>query len=478
MRTNGRSSFDWASLALGGVLMLTLQRCSPDDRELGVTPVDAGPVAVGAGGSLVEGGGETAADPTPSDTEQGPTPATRVPPQGSDASSDIDSAGGGSCIEGSTEPCGPEREEGICRFGARSCSDGVWGECEGAVLPAARDCSSEQDNDCDGQPDNTLDDTCRCPLGGTRACDEHPDLDGKGPCIAGRQTCVAGPENATTDWGRAKVLSGPAQATRAKSRVTTRTATARPTAAATASRARPCPADRAATTASASGAPAPAPTTPLARARAPYSHPDATARLRSTTTATACLTTPSMRPARARSVRPGRAGRTPGETAMAPAAPALRRASPVRRTRAVASALAPAPSAPHRATPAPSLVTMQTAMERPTAAANVSPDAETNPARETPTTPAATPKVSAYPARLTRIARSSVAAEACASPACAARRAAGMGSCKPGSARLAMMGTPPAETVARRVVWPGARLAAAPPSPRVISAASSSAAGW
>lgn len=40
----------------------------------------------------------------------------------------------GTCVEGSTESCGPPREEGICKFGTRTCAGGQWGECIGAVF--------------------------------------------------------------------------------------------------------------------------------------------------------------------------------------------------------------------------------------------------------------------------------------------------------------------------------------------------------
>jgi len=215
MRMFCRSGFDWARVALGSVLTMALAACTLDERAVRLTATDAGPVGqggLGAGGtgdSLVAGSGGTITGATPPDSEQGPAPTTLTPPEGTDIGSEGEAAGAGSCIEGSSESCGPEREEGICRFGTRTCAGGVWGECAGAVLPAARDCSSEADNDCDGQPDSTVDDVCRCPVGGTRACDEHPELDGKGPCLAGSQTCVAGAENLTSDWGPCAGSVGP-----------------------------------------------------------------------------------------------------------------------------------------------------------------------------------------------------------------------------------------------------------------------------
>lgn len=110
-------------------------------------------------------------------------------------------AGSDACIDGATESCGPPVQEGVCRFGTRICTDGVWGECVGAVLGGPRNCGSPEDNDCDGQPDNVIDDACRCPVMGTRPCDEHPGFDGTGSCRPGVQTCVLAADNGSTDWG-------------------------------------------------------------------------------------------------------------------------------------------------------------------------------------------------------------------------------------------------------------------------------------
>ena len=72
--------------------------------------------------------------------------------------------------------------------------------CSGAVLPGPRNCASAEDNDCDGRPDNTLDDVCRCTIGAVEPCDPHPGLDGRGPCRAGSRTCIAGEGNLASDW--------------------------------------------------------------------------------------------------------------------------------------------------------------------------------------------------------------------------------------------------------------------------------------
>jgi len=114
---------------------------------------------------------------------------------------DADDAADAACTDGTTEPCGAPAEVGTCRFGTRTCAGGAWGECIGAVLPGARDCTSAEDNDCDGQPDDIVDDVCRCPIMGTQPCDEHAGLDGRGACRAGVQGCVLAADGATSDWG-------------------------------------------------------------------------------------------------------------------------------------------------------------------------------------------------------------------------------------------------------------------------------------
>jgi hypothetical protein len=78
------------------------------------------------------------------------------------------------------------------------------------VLPAARDCSSEADNDCDGRPDNTVDDTCRCAEGPPSPCDAHTGFDGNGPCKAGQRSCVLSADKLSSDWGACTGSVGPA----------------------------------------------------------------------------------------------------------------------------------------------------------------------------------------------------------------------------------------------------------------------------
>jgi hypothetical protein len=88
--------------------------------------------------------------------------------------------------------------------------DGTFGECEGAVFPAARDCGSTADNDCDGTPDNSVDNVCTCVIGSVQACGTHPGRDGNGQCRAGSQTCAGGANDATSSFGACTGSVGPA----------------------------------------------------------------------------------------------------------------------------------------------------------------------------------------------------------------------------------------------------------------------------
>lgn len=118
---------------------------------------------------------------------------------------------GCSCIDGQTQSCGPDTELGLCQRGARTCSNGVFGPCVGAVFPAPRNCGSQQDADCDGRPDNTIDNACTCSIGQTRSCGTHPDQDGVGQCRAGSQQCAPGPNNTSSSFAACTGSVGPAQ---------------------------------------------------------------------------------------------------------------------------------------------------------------------------------------------------------------------------------------------------------------------------
>lgn len=127
-----------------------------------------------------------------------------------DTNCDGTNNGGCPCIEGEQKPCGPATENGICQRGSQTCVDGSFGQCVGAVFAAARDCTSDQDNDCDGRPDNTVDNVCTCIIGSAQACGTHPGRDGNGQCRAGSQTCAGRANNATSTFGACTGSVGPA----------------------------------------------------------------------------------------------------------------------------------------------------------------------------------------------------------------------------------------------------------------------------
>jgi len=65
------------------------------------------------------------------------------------------------------------RNRGNCRSGTMTCDNGLWGECEGAVLPEREVCD-DLDNNCDGRVDEGLRSAC-----GT--CDLSCQQDASGP---------------------------------------------------------------------------------------------------------------------------------------------------------------------------------------------------------------------------------------------------------------------------------------------------------
>ena len=128
---------------------------------------------------------------------------------GDDSNCDGTNNGGCPCIEGEARPCGPETEDGVCQRGSQTCTNGAFGQCVGAVFPSPRDCRSDQDNDCNGLPDNTIDGVCTCAIGSVQACGAHPGRDGNGQCLAGSQSCQGGANNATSGFGACVGSVGP-----------------------------------------------------------------------------------------------------------------------------------------------------------------------------------------------------------------------------------------------------------------------------
>jgi hypothetical protein len=79
----------------------------------------------------------------------------------------------------------------LCEADAAACAVRDAGSIPPACVPTGpRDCTSDLDNDCDGQFDNVLDDVCACLPGTAEPCQEHPGLDGQGQCRAGLRTCL------------------------------------------------------------------------------------------------------------------------------------------------------------------------------------------------------------------------------------------------------------------------------------------------
>jgi Putative metal-binding motif len=85
------------------------------------------------------------------------------------------------CSAGQTQACGPPQA------GTGICKSGQWSACSGDVSPAARNCGSAADNDCNGKADNQ-ETACLCDGQGNgvaRAC----ATGASGICSAGSQTC-------------------------------------------------------------------------------------------------------------------------------------------------------------------------------------------------------------------------------------------------------------------------------------------------
>jgi len=102
---------------------------------------------------------------------------------------------------------------GICTPGQQKClatnngATSAFGPCTGTVDPAARDCGSGADNDCNGIVDSS-DSTCACTIGEELSCNSHPS-DGTGNCHAGTQVCIAGSDSATSTLGPCEGDVGP-----------------------------------------------------------------------------------------------------------------------------------------------------------------------------------------------------------------------------------------------------------------------------
>ncbi len=83
--------------------------------------------------------------------------------------------------------------EGVCRTGSQTCpagGAGNWGSCQGAVGPGAEDCNG-LDDDCDGQTDENLTQSCYPPgYGASTGCTAPGTC--LGACREGTRTCSGG----------------------------------------------------------------------------------------------------------------------------------------------------------------------------------------------------------------------------------------------------------------------------------------------
>ncbi len=87
----------------------------------------------------------------------------------------VDNDCDGQIDEQLTMQCG-ETDTGVCEFGTKTCKEGSWGTCQGAVNPDIEICNNI-DDDCDGKTDEELSQSC-----GTDA----------GICHTGTQICSSG----------------------------------------------------------------------------------------------------------------------------------------------------------------------------------------------------------------------------------------------------------------------------------------------
>lgn len=107
--------------------------------------------------------------------------------QGDDSNCNGNANEGCACLNGQTRACGPDTDVGACQRGSQTCVNGVFAQCLGAQFANPRNCGSQQDNDCDGRPDNTIDNVCQCiPGQGNGPCSGDPNqsrCNAQGQCV-------------------------------------------------------------------------------------------------------------------------------------------------------------------------------------------------------------------------------------------------------------------------------------------------------
>ena len=67
------------------------------------------------------------------------------------------------CVPGATQSCGTD--VGECEYGTETCSEGLWGDCEGGITPQPEVCDNGLDDDCDG-PVDCEDNACEAQICG------------------------------------------------------------------------------------------------------------------------------------------------------------------------------------------------------------------------------------------------------------------------------------------------------------------------
>jgi hypothetical protein len=116
----------------------------------------------------------------------------------------------GGCTCTGDAACGPDTDVGECARGVSICTDGAYGDCVGAVGRQQRDCTSPLDNDCDGRPDDTLDQTCQCEVTGTpQLCPDSP-YPALGICRQATRLCRASAGGTATFWDECRGGVAPA----------------------------------------------------------------------------------------------------------------------------------------------------------------------------------------------------------------------------------------------------------------------------
>ena len=109
---------------------------------------------------------------------------------------------------------------GICKRGRKICTgSGKFDRCVGVVAAKTRNCTSQDDNDCNGVADNPectgcqKGDTTEAKIGDTESCFPFP-LPAKpvGPCKSGLKTCQATADKKSLEWSSCGGAVGPTTA--------------------------------------------------------------------------------------------------------------------------------------------------------------------------------------------------------------------------------------------------------------------------